>query len=116
MILVDTSVWVDHFRRGSPRLRELLEEGTVCMHPMVLGELACGNLPDRIRTIALLDSLPHAPQVKDEMVMGAIERRRLWAQGIGWVDAHLLCSALVSGSQLWTFDRRLARLATLEGE
>jgi predicted nucleic acid-binding protein len=111
LILVDTSVWVDHFRRRNAKLSQLLEDGAVYTHPMVLGELACGNLRERTRTIALLALLPSVPQVTDEVVLQAIELRRLWGQGIGWVDAHLLCAALISRCPLWTLDRRLSRLA-----
>jgi predicted nucleic acid-binding protein len=111
LTLVDTSVWVDHFRRGNPRLRTLLEDGEVCTHPMILGELACGNLPQRARTLALLAILPSVPPLADDVVLQAIEIRRLWGHGIGWVDAHLLCAALISRSPLWTLDRSLARLA-----
>ena len=110
MILADTSVWVDHFRHGNPRLRELLEAGEVAMHPMVLGEIACGNLARRGVTLRFLEHLPVVPQLPDHVVREAIEVRRLWGKGIGWVDAHLLASALVSGVSLWTLDQRLARL------
>jgi predicted nucleic acid-binding protein len=111
LTLVDTSVWVDHFRRDNSRLRKLLEDGEVCTHPMILGELACGHLPQRTRTLALLAILPSVPQLADDLVMHAIEMRGLWGQGIGWVDAHLLCAALISRFPLWTLDRSLARLA-----
>lgn len=110
MILADTSVWVEHFRHGSPRLRELLEAGEVAMHPMVLGELACGNLAHRAETLRRLAHLPAIPQLPDPVVLEAIEVRRLWAKGIGWIDAHLLAASLVSGTHLWTLDQRLAKL------
>ena len=110
MILVDTSVWVDHFRRGNARLRLLLEEGEAATHPMVLGELACGNLPQRRETLHLLESLPAIPQAPDRIVREAIETRRLWGKGIGWIDAHLVVASLISGVPLWTLDRRLARI------
>ena len=110
MILADTSVWVEHFRRGSPRLRELLEAGEIAMHPMILGELACGNLARRAGTLRLLQRLPSIPQLTDPVVLETIEVRRLRAKGIGWIDAHLLAAALVSGATLWTLDQRLAKL------
>ena len=110
MTLVDTSVWIDHFRNGSPRLRELLEEGEVATHPMVLGELACGNLPRRVHTLRLLARLPRIPQAPDHLVLESIESRRLFGEGIGWIDAHLLTAALLSSATLWTLDRRLAKL------
>jgi predicted nucleic acid-binding protein len=110
VILADTSVWVEHFRRGSPRLRELLEAGEIAMHPMILGELACGNLANRARTLRQLAHLPAIPQLPDATVREAIEVRRLWAKGIGWIDAHLLSASLVSSVPLWTLDQRLAKL------
>ena len=110
MILVDTSVWVDHFRRGNARLTLLLEEGEAVTHPMVVGELACGNLPRRRKTLQLLERLPALPQAPDRIVREAIETRRLWGKGIGWIDAHLVVASLVSGVPLWTLDRRLARI------
>jgi predicted nucleic acid-binding protein len=110
MTLVDTSVWIDHFRNGNPHLRDLLEEGEVATHPMVLGELACGNLARRVQTLRLLARLPRIPQVADHLVLQAIESRRLFGEGIGWIDAHLLTAALLSSVAFWTLDRRLGRL------
>jgi len=110
MTLVDTSVWVDHFRRGNLRLQEMLEEGAVATHPMIIGELACGTLAQRSATLGLLARLPSVPQVPDRLVFQAIESRRLWGRGIGWIDAHLLAASLVSGTPLWTLDARLSRL------
>lgn len=110
MTLVDTSVWVDHFRRGNPRLRLLLEDGEVATHPMVLGELACGNLPRRAETLRLLARLPGIAQAPDRLVLQSIDSRRLWGKGIGWVDAHLLAASLLASVPLWTLDRCLASL------
>jgi predicted nucleic acid-binding protein len=110
MILVDTSVWVDHFRRGNARLKLLLEEGEAATHPMVLGELACGNLPRRRETLHLLESLPAIRQAPDPIVREAIETHRLWGKGIGWIDAHLMVASRISGVPLLTLDRRLARI------
>jgi predicted nucleic acid-binding protein len=109
VILVDTSVWVDHFRRGNARLKVLLGDGEAATHPMVLGELACGNLPRRRETLHLLESLPAIAQAPDRVVREAIESRRLWGKGIGWIDAHLVVASLISGVPLWTLDRRLGR-------
>jgi hypothetical protein len=111
MILVDTSVWIDHFRRGNIRLRELLEEGEVATHPMFLGELACGNLPRRAETLRLLHRLPDILQAPDHLVLRSIDSHRLFGKGIGWIDAHLFTASLLSAVPLWTFDRRLAKLA-----
>ena len=110
MILVDTSVWIEHFRTGNSRLRKLLEEGEVATHSMVLGELACGNLPKRADTLRLLGRLPRIPQAPDRLVLQSIDSRRLFGKGIGWIDAHLLTASLISSLPLWTLDRRLAQL------
>ncbi len=111
MTLVDTSVWIDHFGSANPRLAALLEAGDVVTHPFVIGELACGNLRNRAEVFALLGALPKAATASDQEVRACIESRRLWGRGIGWVDAHLLASALLSGCALWTLDARLGRLA-----
>ena len=114
MILVDTSVWVEHFR-GTPRagdLAELLEANLVLLHPWVVGELALGGLGPRPRSvIADLNLIPAAPRVPDGEVLDLILDRGLSGRGIGWVDAHLLASALVAASELWTLDAGLAREA-----
>jgi len=112
MILVDTSVWIDHLRRGTPALAAALEEGSVLMHPFVLGELACGNLNNRDEVLRLLGDLPAAPSVTASEILHFIEARHLMGQGIGYVDLHLLASALLSGTALWTRDKRLAAVAT----
>ena len=112
MILVDTSVWIDHLRSGEPALVTALEGGQVLMHPFVLGELACGNLKNRVEVLRLLGDLPAAPTATDPEVLGLIERRALMGQGIGYIDVHLLASAALAGvGRLWTRDRRLAAVA-----
>lgn len=115
MILVDTSVWIAHFRKAGSRLGELLSEGLVMVHPFVLGELACGNLRNRVRILSDLEALPRAVSAAHEEVMRLIEARKLWGLGIGWIDAHLLASALLSGCQFWTLDGRLLRAAAAAG-
>jgi predicted nucleic acid-binding protein len=115
VILVDTSVWIDHFRRRSARLSSLLEEGRVLTHPFVIGELACGLLADRRAVLGLLAELPSASVATDVEVMDLIERRSLAGRGIGFVDAHLLASAMLEGVLLWTLDRRLAASAVRLG-
>lgn len=113
MILVDTSVWIDHLRSGEPGLVMALEGGRVLMHPFVLGELACGNLENREEVLKLLRDLPAAPTATDPEVLGLIERRALMGRGIGYIDVHLLASAALSDvGRLWTRDRRLAATAT----
>lgn len=112
MILVDTSVWIDHLRRGSTALSAALEEGEVLTHPFVIGELACGNIKRRGEVIDLLSRLPRAALASDDEVLHFIERRRLMGRGIGYIDAHLLASvSLTAGTQLWTEDKRLAAVA-----
>lgn len=111
MILVDTSVWVEHLRRGLPRLARLLQEGKVLIHPWVIGELACGNLRNRAGVLELLQGLPAADVASDSEVLLLIEREQLMGRGIGYVDAHLLASAKLSQCQLWTQDKCLAALA-----
>lgn len=112
MILVDTSVWVDHLREGAPALAAALEQGTVLTHPFVLGELACGNLKNRGEVLQLLGELPGAPMVADAEALEFIERRALMGRGIGYIDVHLLASVVLDGSaRLWTRDKRLATIA-----
>ena len=112
MILVDTSVWVDHLRSGNARLAELLERGAVLGHPFVIGEIACGSLTDRGAILALLQHLPMAAVAEPDEVLAYISRHNLHGKGIGYVDAHLLAStALTGGTKLWTCDRRLHALA-----
>lgn len=115
MILVDTSVWVEHLRRGLPRLATLLQEGEVLIHPWVIGELACGHLRNRQQVLQLLQGLPLATVANDAEVLLLIERQRLMGRGIGYVDAHLLASARLSHCRLWTQDRRLAAVALEQG-
>lgn len=112
MILADTSVWVDHLRRGEPWLAAALDAGRVWMHPFVLGELACGTLHSRAEVLELLGQLPSVPVATDAEVLGFIDRRAVWGRGIGWVDAHLLAAtALAVPVRLWTHDKRLAVVA-----
>jgi predicted nucleic acid-binding protein len=112
MILVDTSVWVGHLREGVPALAAVLDEGIVLTHPFVVGELACGHLPNRHEVLAMLTRLPAASVASDVEALELIERRSLAGRGIGYVDAHLLAStALTPGASLWTRDRRLASIA-----
>jgi predicted nucleic acid-binding protein len=111
VILTDTSIWVNHFRKADPRLERHLRDGDILIHPFVVGELACGNLHRRREILRLLEELPAAPLARHEEVHELVEGRRLWGKGIGWIDAHLLASSLLSGSRLWTADRRLRSVA-----
>jgi predicted nucleic acid-binding protein len=112
VILVDTSVWIEHLRHGEPRLASALDAGEVLTHPFVIGELACGNLGNRMTVLELLHQLPAAREATHAEVLAFIDRRKLFASGIGYVDAHLLAAtALTSPASLWTLDKRLARVA-----
>lgn len=112
MILADTSVWIDHLRSGEPQLSSLLDDGSVLMHPFVLGEMACGNLRNRKVVLELLADLPHAIVATEAEVLDFIEHHFLMGRGIGYVDAHLLASVSLSDStRLWTRDRRLEAAA-----
>lgn len=112
MILVDTSVWVDHLRAGDMILAGLLETGRVLMHPFVVGELALGNLRQRQVILGYLRDLPQAVVATNGEVLQFIERHDLAGLGIGYVDVHLLASTqLTSGSSLWARDKRLLAVA-----
>jgi predicted nucleic acid-binding protein len=116
LILVDTSVWVDHLRRGDAGLVDLLERSAVLMHPFVLGEIACGSLRDRESILRLLRDLPCAWVATDEEVLRFIEVNALHGKGVGYVDVHLLASvALTPDAKLWTRDSRLCRQAEYLG-
>jgi len=113
VILVDTSVWVDHLRVGDAQLSALLNSSRVLMHPFVVGELTCGNLSNRAEVLALLGQLPRAAVATDEETLFFIERHEPMGRGIGYVDAHLLAAvSLDAGTQLWTRDKRLLAVAS----
>ena len=111
MVLVDTSVWISHFREGHPELREQLLEGKVVCHPFVIGELACGTLQNRREILTLLKALPLAAQAEHDEILHFIETKNLMGMGLGYIDVHLLASALLSGIFLWTHDNPLKKAA-----
>jgi len=111
VILVDTSVWVDHLRRGNSRLVTLLEDMEVLIHPFVIGEIALGQLKQREHILELLGNLPSGAVATHDEVLSMIDGRDLPGSGIGWVDAHLLASALLSDAALWSLDHRLTAAA-----
>jgi predicted nucleic acid-binding protein len=111
VILVDTSVWVDHFRNRRTPLAGLLDEGLVVCHPFVVGEIALGSLKNRREILELLSSLPAAAVAGHDDAMALASRRSVFGKGIGWVDLHLIASALIERLPLWTLDRRLAGVA-----
>jgi len=112
VILVDTSVWIDHLRTGEPELVALLQDSRVLAHPWVTGELALGHLSQRSEILRLLHYLPQAKAATDHEVLTLIDNHRLFGLGIGYVDAHLLAATmLTTGARLWTRDKRLAAVA-----
>jgi hypothetical protein len=112
MVLVDTSIWVSHFREGNPHLEELLLDEYIVCHSFIIGELACGRLKNRKEIISLLQALPQAQTAENDETLQFIERKQLMGIGIGLVDVHLLASALLTKVLLWTADKQLRAVAT----
>ena len=116
MLLVDTSIWIDHLRSGDPALAASLEKQQVLTHDFVIGEIALGNLRQRNTVIAAMSGLPRATRASSAEVLTFIEREALHGLGVGYIDAHLLASVrLTPGSSLWTRDKRLAKIAVKLG-
>ena len=112
MILVDTSIWIDHLRSGNDQLIELLYHSQILIHPFVIGELACGNLRNREEILRLLNDLPQSPVASPEEALHFIEQRQLMGKGIGYIDVHLLAAtALAENTRLWTSDKQLKKVA-----
>ncbi len=111
MIIVDSSIWIDHFRSGDAELTDLLGREQVLIHPFVVGELALGNFRKRTIVLELLFDLPKAIAASDDEALEFIENNKLYGLGIGYVDAHLLASAFLSASRLWTRDKKLNEAA-----
>ena len=111
MVLVDTSVWVVHLRNGNIGLETLLNEGHVVCHPFIVGELACGNLKNRAEILSLLQALPMAIYVEHEEVMRFIEDHTLMGKGLGYIDVHLIASAILTEIPLWTVDKKLNEIS-----
>ena len=107
MVLVDTSIWVSHLRNGNRQLEELLMDAQVICHPFIIGELACGNINNRDEILSLLKSLPLAPVLEFDEFLFFIDENHLMRIGIGFVDVHILASAKLSGTLLWTADKKL---------
>jgi predicted nucleic acid-binding protein len=116
VILVDTSIWIDHFRHGDVELRKIIEDDRLLCHPFVIGELALGSLRERDAVIAFLAAQREAVIATHAEVMTVIDRYSIFSMGIGYTDAHLLTSTLLDGrASLWTRDRRLAEVAQKVG-
>lgn len=114
MILVDTSVWIDHLHKGIPRLSEALENQEVLSHPFVIGELACGEIKRRQEFLDLLSDLPISVVATDEEALALIERHRLMGKGLGYTDVHLLAAVMLTErARIWTRDKQLAAIATM---
>lgn len=111
MVLVDTSVWVLHLRDGNIELANLLNSGNILCHPLIVGELACGNLKDRAVILSFLKLLPVSIEAEHEEVLSFVEKNRLMGKGIGYVDAQLVASALLTSVPIWTLDKKLAQVA-----
>ena len=115
MFLVDTSVWVAHLRDGNIGLETLLNDGHVVCHPFIVGELACGNLRNRSEILSLIHALPMALYAAHEEVMQFIENYCLMGKGLGYIDMHLLASAILTNVSLWTLDKRLKDVSSTLG-
>ena len=111
MILVDTSVWIEHLQRGKDALGSRLQNAEVLCHPFIIGELACGVIRNRTKILSLLQSLPKAETVSPEEVLQFIVNRKLAGKGLGYVDIHLLASAVLTGVPLWTLEKKLLKIA-----
>jgi predicted nucleic acid-binding protein len=114
MILVDTSVWVEHLRRGNERLQAMLLDDQVLCHPFVIGELACGHLTKRREILSLLRTLPKSHEIGHEEALAFVDNHRLMRTGLGWIDIHLLASAVLTRARLWTFDTKLQKAAEIQ--
>jgi predicted nucleic acid-binding protein len=113
VILVDTSIWIDHFRAGDSALAPLLEDGRVLGHPWVIGEIALGRISRRQEILTLLAALPQAAVATPPELLALIENRELYGLGIGYVDAQLLAATLLTpDTKLWTHDKHLAQAAS----
>jgi predicted nucleic acid-binding protein len=110
MVLVDTSIWIDHFRNDNNMLKELLNNNEVLIHPFILGELACGSMRNRVEILNLLKELPLAVVADNQEVLKLIENKKLYGKGIGFIDAHLIASALLTKVRLLTMHKPLEKV------
>ncbi len=112
MVLVDTSIWISHFRETSSHLSKLLLDEAVACHPFIIGELACGNIKNRKEILILLKALPQVQVAEENEILQFIEHKKLMGLGIGLIDVHLLASSLLTSLPLWTTDKRLRTTAS----
>lgn len=116
MILVDTSIWIEHLRSGHAHLTQALQQNEVSIHPFIIGELACGNLKDRNTVLALLAGLPRLPMLSENEALFFIKQRKLMGRGIGYIDVHLLAATVIAtDTRLWTRDLKLFTAAKALG-
>jgi predicted nucleic acid-binding protein len=115
MVLVDTSIWIDHFRRRVSLLEDLLHSGAVSTHPFVIGEIACGTIRNRAEILSLLSALPTLKIASHSEALHLVDAHALYGKGIGWIDMHLLASSLMNRVPLWTGDKRLHLVAQALG-
>jgi len=115
LVLVDSSIWIDHLRSPDARMVALLDSQQVCVHPWVTGELACGNLADRAALLFLLRSQPQVRVAPEVEVLFFIEQHHIFGKGIGYLDMHLLAAAALENLKIWTRDKRLEQVAALLG-
>ncbi len=112
MVLVDTSVWIAHFKGADSRLQDLLQSDQVLAHEMVIGELMLGHIKQRDQVIVYLSDMPQAQLARHDELLAFVSHHKLYEQGIGWVDCHLLASCKITPTAtLWTMDKRLAAMA-----
>lgn len=107
MVLVDTSVWITHFREGLPHLEQILMNASAGIHPFIIGEIACGHLKNRKEILSLLDELPKMQSIENQEILTFIDQHKLMGSGIGLIDIHILASSILSNAYLWTFDKKL---------
>ena len=112
MVLVDTSIWISHFRENNSHLKKLLMDESVACHTFIIAELACGNINNRKEIISLLQALPQALVAESDEILAFIEHKKLMGVGIGLIDVHLLASALLTNLPIWTADKKLRMIAS----
>jgi len=115
MVLVDTSVWVEHLRSGNIGLENLLNDDHVICHLFIVGELACGNFSNRSEILSLLQALPLANHAEHEEVMHFVENYSLMGKGLGYVDMHLIVAAMLNRVPIWTLDKKLKGVSSKLG-